>query len=460
MSELWKALISHARHCPNRPALQDPSGNVSYAGLLSEINTRTSILRRHSVRVLGLALPNGNEWVLWDLAARRAGVVCVPIPYFFTEQQVAHVFTDAGIDGLIDQRGFSRIRAEPVKFNPDICKVTYTSGSTAAPKGVCLTARGLEQVSLSLLEVLGTTFTNQHLSVLPLSVLLENVAGVYPALISGCTIHLPDCKTIAMNPLRLHEAIRVSKASSAIVVPEILRGQLSLARSTASALPSLQFLAVGGAKVSKELVQQSRAAGLPVYEGYGLSECASVVALNTPQQDKPGTVGKILPHLNVSIEHGEIVIDNPSASGYLGQAGMQQLKTGDCGHFDSDGFLKVTGRKKNVLITSWGRNISPEWVESKLLDQEGIRQAIVLGDGEASLDALIVAANDTSTHTVTETIASINETLPEYARVSRWRRVDPFTLENGLLTGNGRPVRGQIARNLSIGDQHEYIRIF
>jgi long-subunit acyl-CoA synthetase (AMP-forming) len=173
-----------------------------------------------------------------------------------------------------------------------------------------------------------------------------------------------------------------------------------------------------------------------VYEGYGLSECASVVALNVPGNDRPGTVGRPLQAGTVKIADGEIVA----------RSGGNWIATGDLGKLDEDGFLHVEGRRGNVVITSFGRNVSPEWPEAELLAARAIGQAAVFGEARPALSAVLVPADSrVSIGELADAVQVANSRLPDYARVRGWLRAEaPFTAANGLATANGRPRRDAI----------------
>jgi long-subunit acyl-CoA synthetase (AMP-forming) len=214
----------------------------------------------------------------------------------------------------------------------------------------------------------------------------------------------------------------------------------------------LRWVAVGGARVAPCLLQRAEALGLPVYEGYGLSECASVVALNTPAAYRAGSVGKPLPHVRLSFgADGEIFVGGATLLGYVGddRPAPDNWPSGDIGHLDADGFLHLHGRKKNLLITSFGRNISPEWLESELCAEAAIAQAVVFGDARPWPAALIVPRRaglvDTGTYAdIARAVLQVNAGLPEYARIGDWLLAEPFTFANGQATSNGRPRRDNI----------------
>lgn len=417
-----------------------------YANALSEVST------------LAIHLDNGIEWILWDLAAFISRTPCVPIPTFFSEQQVTHIVAVAGITHIADEQGIREIaKKHPLNAHQpvmpeDTVKVTFTSGTTGTPKGVCLSQQGIEELVFSLQKKLDNSFAAHHAVVLPLAILLGNLAGVYTTLIAGGTVHVPSLHDIGLsNPFspdlkKLATYLAEQKITSTIAVPELLRGLMA----TQIPLPDMKFMAVGGAKIAPELITTARQFGIPAYEGYGLSEAASVVALNTPGNDKSGSVGQVLDHIDLSIVDGEIQINSSAFLGYLGGEKQQPFATGDLGSLDEEGFLHIDGRKKNVIITSHGRNISPEWVESTLLAQMGVAQAMVYGDGAAEISALIVPSHPTVN--IQEAVKKANNTLPAYAQVKTYQLTSPFSVQEGTLTTNGRPKREQILKRHSVAE--------
>jgi long-subunit acyl-CoA synthetase (AMP-forming) len=210
----------------------------------------------------------------------------------------------------------------------------------------------------------------------------------------------------------------------------------------------LRFIAVGGGRVAPQLLARADALGLPVYEGYGLSECASVVCLNRPGQRQPGTVGKPLEHLQVKLaSDGEVLVSGAQMLGYVGEPSLhcEWLASGDLGHFEGE-YLVLHGRKKHQFITAFGRNVNPEWVESELVQQLPIAQAWLQGEALPANVAIVVPRfASTSDAELAAAIAEVNQRLPDYARAHHWlRAAQPFNANNGLATANGRLRRAAL----------------
>ena len=195
-------------------------------------------------------------------------------------------------------------------------KVTFTSGSTGQPKGVCLSGVAQLQVAQSLVTRINIP-APRHLCLLPLPTLLENIAGVYAPLIAGGEVFIATEAARGFNGSRLESPglllslISKVQPQTLILVPELLQLLIHACGQGWQPPACLQFIAVGGAKVAVDLLQQAAGCGLPVYQGYGLSECCSVVALSDvpalqASKLQLAQVGRVLPHLQVKIVNDEV----------------------------------------------------------------------------------------------------------------------------------------------------------
>jgi acyl-CoA synthetase (AMP-forming)/AMP-acid ligase II/pyrroloquinoline quinone (PQQ) biosynthesis protein C len=463
------------------PAVIGARDTLDYAALRGAVDALAAHLREREVRVLATRLDNGPAWIVADLAALAAGIVHVPLPIFFTPAQTAHALQAAGVDALLVDADaadalptaarpvplavagtmlqFVRLTSPPVPLPAGCAKVTFTSGTTGQPKGVCLAADAMLAVADGLAQALAPLAIARHLNALPLAVLLENLAGVYAPLAAGAAcVALPTAAvgltgSSRFDPARLQAAVDAHAAHSVIVLPQMLRIWTGWRLHRGAGASPLTLVAVGGATVGAAVIQQARASGLPAYEGYGLSEGASVQTLNLPGADRPGSAGRPLPHARLRVAaDGELLIGGPLMQGYVGQparhAGSDDgwWPTGDLGTIDADGFVHLHGRKKNVLITGYGRNVSPEWVEAALQSQPAIAHAVVLGDGEAALWAVLwPSAAGVTQPALDAAVQAANATLPDYARIADWVCArEPFDVASGLATANGRPQRAAV----------------
>lgn len=480
MATLPELFHAQARKHPERVALRGADGTLTYRQMWLAAGELAQQLKDRGHSRVGLCGDNSMAWVLADLACLLADVVCVPVPVFFSHGQTNHLTQRAALDALLFSdasapkaaqslgRGVSLqslpVFPAPARMPEQTAKITFTSGSTGTPKGVCLSASQMTATTLALKARLKHVELEHHLCVLPLATLLENIAGVYLPLLMGAAVTVAPLQSLGMTGSsglsleRLVAGIRQHRPHSMILVPELAMALVRAAEQGELDGNRFRFLAVGGGRVSPALLARADAVGLPLYEGYGLSECASVVALNVPGATRPGTVGQPLPHIEVRVDdHHRILVRGNTHLGYLGdepapeKGGERWLDTGDLGSVAPDRFLSVNGRAKNLLITSFGRNISPEWLESELIQAVGAQQAVVFGDGEVQPYGLLVLAGDRPVDPVRHALTRLNQRLPDYARLSSvYVRPQPLTASQGYITANGRPVRHRLHADLAV----------
>lgn len=486
MSAILNALRRVAQAEPTRIALRDADSALRYDELEQAVTTAAHALQALHIGVLGLLADNSISWAVADVAAMTASVPLVPMPLFFSPSQMLHAMRDAGVDALLTDRPeqaeallkearapvtreglccglhLLRLKGVAAKSLPvGTAKITYTSGTTGEPKGVCLSRQQLESVAAALGAASAASASDRHLCLTPLSTLLENIGGVYVPLLAGASSCIAPLRETGLRGAAELEAPRMLgaleryQATTAILAPQMLHGLVAAVEMGAALPQYLRFVAVGGAPVAERLLQRAQQLGLPVFEGYGLSECASVVTLNTPSANRLGSVGRPLPHVRLRFgDDNEVWVDGAGFLGYLGQAAPPQpWPTGDLGYLDAEGYLHLTGRKKSQFITSFGRNVSPEWVERELALQPAIAQAAVFGEAKPFNVAVVVPRHADAD--IEAALQAANRALPDYAALATYVLATPFSLANGQLTANGRLKRAAI--HAAYADQIETI---
>lgn len=466
MNRIITALQQHALHQPQKLAFvghdaQQKPASLNYSQLLDEVKQTAQQLQQWQVKCIALRAENSLDWVVMDLAAMWSHIVMVPVPTFFTHEQVAHLLKAAEVDlcvGDWPELGepiaplgrFSAWQYQSDKSGrvlPDTQKITFTSGSTGTPKGVCLSEQNLERVSVAIAEQMNAQ-VELHLVMLPLSTLLENITGIYVPLLLGVTSTVLFGEQVGLSgssqfsPVCFAQALSQYSPSSLVLTPALLIALIHVVKQAPILAQSLQWVAVGGASVAAELIHSARALGIPAYEGYGLSECASVVSMNTPQHDQPGSCGKPLNHLQIKLaDDGELWVRGNRALGYIGEPFSDDwLATGDLATLDAEGFLSIVGRKKNLIITPFGRNIAPEWIESHAQVWMPECRVVVVGDDEAGLTAVI----DRPLPELEQRVRKLNCSLPDYAQIQHLLLVSQPNVWQTWLTANGRPKRALI----------------
>lgn len=461
-STLLAVLRERAQQPPEQVVLDNGQHTLSAQALWQAVTRLRLQLSAMSCNSVAIAGDNSFGWIIADLALLGLPLRVVPLPGFFSSSQIHHVMHEAHIDTVLAPTAtldalmtcnFSS--RQTLDSDLDICagrierengcenvyeKVTFTSGSTGSAKGVRLTLNTLESTAQAVSSAMQPLAIESHLGVLPYATLLENIAGLYAPMLQGVCIHVRRMDQLGLaspeqfNPFLLLNTFQQTQPQACILVPQLLLALVTLLERGMTISRGLRFIAVGGGKVAASMIEKSLTLGLPVYEGYGLSECGSVVALNLPDAERVGSVGRPLSHCSIRLaDDGEIFVRGAVMSGDL------EVPTGDLGYFDADGFLYVNGRKKNMFITAFGRNVNPEWVEAELQRYLPIRQVAVFGEALPQSVAIVVARAGFSPQDVEHAIAECNEQLPDYARIGQIVvSPEPFTVENGLATANGR----------------------
>lgn len=321
----------------------------------------------------------------------------------------------------------------------------YTSGTTGTPKAVPLTHNNIVQNFLGILDIIPIENTDASLSFLPLSHIFERTVGFVCVLGVGATIYYAESiDTVARDLLvakptfiisvpRLYDKIYAKVMSNATGIKKLilklaigiganfkqggilwnLAYRVVFSKIHQKTGGNVRFLVTGGAPISQHVEVFFNAIGLPVVQGYGLTETSPIITANLDQ--KVGSVGKPLENLDVKItDDGEICVKGLSVfSGYSNVSNEDVFtddgffRTGDLGNIDHHGYLYVTGRKKEIIVLSNGKNVSPNRVEEQLIQSEYVNQIVVVGDNKHYLSALIILELDKIQHTL-----DVSDSLP------------------------------------------------
>ncbi|MEW6365347.1 MAG: long-chain fatty acid--CoA ligase [Acidobacteriota bacterium] len=404
-----------------------------------------------------------------------------------------------------------RRRVDAVKPN-DLASLIYTSGTTGTPKGVMLMHSNLVSNVKSTSELIPLYPEDVALSFLPLSHILERMVD-YLLMSKGVTLaYAESIEKVPVNLVEVHPTTMTSvprlyekmyarvmdmaksgsplkqkiffwalevgrRYSQAVLRKESPPAMLSLQKSLATKLVfhkiqartggRLRFCISGGAPLAREIAEFFHAAGIVILEGYGLTETSPVIAVNTFKDVKLGSVGKVVPDVEVKIaEDGEILCKGPNVmKGYYKKEAETKeamadgwFRTGDIGHIDRDGFLVITDRKKDLLKTSGGKYVAPQPIENTLKTHEMIASVIVLGDKRKFCCALIVPTFEKleawagakgiafrdrdelvrNKQVLDYMLAEVNRMTPHLAQFERIKKIAllprDFTIEDGEIT--------------------------
>jgi len=578
--ELFQAAVRDYPR-PDCFSYRDESGN--YRDVSSEEALRRVRALRLGLRSLGLKpgekvallAENRLEWAITDLGVLCAGGITVPIyptlltetiGYILNDCQPAAIFVStaeqaAKIGSLRGQMPFLR---EVITFDPTSeqdtltfakllqigqnladqnppspaeecdrvdphspCSIIYTSGTTGNPKGVVLSHWNFVSNVQTTRKLIDFFYPDDRcLSFLPLSHVLERMAGFYTTLSSGVGIafaarmdsvpvDIMDVKpTLMVSVPRLYEKIYAKVLSTAMASGGLRKNIFFWARGlgiqaaemrAAGREPSgwfafklkiadalvfkklraklggrIRFMVSGGAPLNSRINKFFHGAGMTILEGYGLTETSPVLTCNHFGAIRFGSVGKAIPGTEIRIaEDGEILARGPQVMlGYFNneEATAEVLdadgwfSTGDIGHLDDDGYLFITDRKKDLIVTAGGKNIAPQPIENAFATDKFVAQAVVIGDRRPYLTAILVpdmenlrdyakgqglTVEDDEQLVADPTIRNLfqgivdrrNQDLPGFTQIKKFNLLPrEFTLDGGELTPTMKVKRFAITR--------------
>ena len=332
--------------------------------------------------------------------------------------------------------------------------IIFTAGTAVEPRGVVLTHGNFLSDLLALAEVQRLDRGDRVLSLLPLHHGLEFTGSLLMSLLSGATVTYLE----TLNSRVILDSIRETGTTALLAVPRLLKiladrierlsrhgeeERRALNRDSAALISRLKLVVSGGAPLAPAVFESYRRMGVTVYEGYGLTETSPIVTVNPPGRARPGSVGIPLPGVELRIDEpdargsGEILVRGPIVmTGYLDRPGITAevlregwLHTGDIGYIDDGGYLFITGRCKDMIVTGAGKNVYPDEVEGLYrglpevaeLSVVGVRSPRTLGEETHGVAVLGKGAGDAETATarVREAAYGISRHLPTYQRIQR-----------------------------------------
>lgn len=393
----------------------------------------------------------------------------------------------------------------------DLATLIYTSGTTGPPKGVMLSHRNLAWTSQVLLDISGHPTGDVSLSYLPLSHIAEQMCTVHMPATAGSTVYFAESiekvpenlkevrPTVFFGVPRIWEKFHAAMAGKLAEttgakkrlvewargvcarvnalrdrderIPRRLEMQYRLANKLviskikeAIGFDRMRELISGAAPIAPDVLAFFASLDLPIHEVYGQSEDSGPTSFNLTGKAKIGTVGPPIPGLEVKLgDDGEILVRGPNV--FLGyykepEATADALRdgwlcSGDLGVFDADGFLSITGRKKEIIITAGGKNIAPKNIEAAIKELPIVGEAVVIGDRRKYLTALVTleptaadkVSGDQARTTIQAKIDQVNQSLARVEQVKKFAILErPFGIDTGELTPTMKLKRKVIAQ--------------
>ena len=378
----------------------------------------------------------------------------------------------------------------------DLATVVYTSGTTGLPKGVMLTHANILKNAKASYQVINVSPDDRFVSFLPLSHMFERTAGYYLPMLVGAEVAFARSPTTLIDDFskfkptvlisvpriyeqvlsRIREKLRRSVAKRALFHLSIIVGRRRtdnrmcrfawplIDRVMASRVRALfggcvRYAVSGGAPMPPAVARIFLALGMPVYQGYGLTETSPVLSVNRPGDNVPESIGLPLPGVEVMIGDDDELLTRSQyvMRGYWKRSDASDrvidengwFHTGDKARIDVAGRLYIIGRIKDIIVMANGEKVPPDDIEQSLLDNSLISQVMIYGEGRPFLIALIVVDANNKTvdaSQIKRSSTTLLKRFPAYARVRRFIIVDePWSVENGTLTPTLKMKRKVIA---------------
>lgn len=444
---------------------------------------------------VGIMLESGLSWVVFDLAIMRLGAISVPLFTNASPENVKYIVEETGMElclthATVDESVFKKLNiktisptdivssvqcyagrildTETYSWSPnEVSTIIYTSGSTGKPKGVCLTHKNLvSQVhGASSLFKLHATKKDKALSSLPLAHVFERMV-MYTYLYNGIPIYFADvrnlkdyfdCQPTVMTAVprvfeKVYVSVKEALSQSKVVklldkydnkVSRWLKDKLVYRKIRSKFGGKLKYVIVGGAALDEEIERFFiEEVNVPIYTGYGMTECSPVISCNRPGNRKIGSAGILFPGVIIDIApDGEILVKtNGLMKGYYGQPDLNLVgvigwfATGDLGYMQDD-YLYITGRKKDLMKNSNGKYIPHVQLEANVARHPKVDTCVVIADRKPFTSALIFVEEKLSATELKELLVEANAGFNKWEQIKNVAVIIGIpTPENGLLT--------------------------
>jgi len=455
VTEMWQHSVSTY---PNNVAIVDGK-EYTYAELDREVSAFRTVLKNNGAvpgSLIGILCPNSVGFVKAFLAAATFGVPTVLLPAHLDAMTVFGIAMKFGMKAVVYDAALEEKVAVLKEKNPAVavidsaataeeltgaipvppktlCTVFFTGGTTGKSKGAKLSHRALMMGTKFGCYGIKKIFEERYLLVLPLTHVFGLIRNLMTSLYTGSALY------ICRNNKDMFRDIAMFKPTILVLVPALAEMALNLSKQFGRNMlgEDMRTIICGAAPVAPYLVTEYAKLGIALLPGYGLTESANLVSGNPEALAKPESVGYIYGGIDYKIVDGELWLKGDSMmDGYVTEednaAAYEDgyFKTGDIVRVDEDGFLYITGRKKEIIVLSSGENVSPAELEVKFYALDAVQDCLVYESNENGQSSLVLeilprasvvkaqGIADVEAY-MKDAVAKINETLPSFERINK-----------------------------------------
>lgn len=411
--------------------------NFSYKELDALVDSYAINLNSLKGEKIGILSENRLEWEIAFFAILKSGNIVVPLDKSLTQEEIQNissrvnmkyvftsknyvekasvvantiVFENIKIDTKMKNINFAEVKPE------DIAVICFTSGTTSKSKAVSLTHKNICANIHGVEKIYDLTMDDTCLAAMPLSHVLEGLFNMLNCINVGASrAHINGVENIA-------DALGKYKVTYMGAVPAVLDYLLNYEEELKHIAKRVNMFMCGGAKLNNETVNSYAKLGIKVIQGYGLTECSPVVSLETDKYHKLGSVGKVIPGVEVTIRNldedgiGQIALKGESIGNYLEENNNSCLQTGDLGYIDDEGYLFISGRQQDMIVLQNGKKVFPEEIETLVNKIDLVKESMVY-DNNGKISVVIVADNLNNRNKIEEKVKRINNLLPIFKRI-------------------------------------------